>query len=365
MAVLGVGADAPRTPPSRRQAIEDEISGLQKEMEAIDRRATGILVELSRLEMRLRLRRAELERLELRIADLEREVREGRERVRALTELQERRSRSLLDSLRALYLEGPSGPLKRLFGGVSAERAADGLRWAAFAASREAATLRSWREDAARLSTESERLAAEGARLKQERETAARERSALETERDRRFRVLEMLRGDRGAHETALRELEEASRQIGRLVGGTLDRNASPQLDVRKFRGLLDWPNPGEVESAFGTRIHPRFRTTVPHPGLDIAAREGEPVRAVFEGRVAFASWLHGYGLTVILDHGHDVASVYAHASVLLVEKGETVERGRVVARSGESGSLRGPYLYFEIRERGKPVDPAAWLRRR
>ncbi len=109
--------------------------------------------------------------------------------------------------------------------------------------------------------------------------------------------------------------------------------------------------------------MHPRFRTVVPHPGLDIAAPEGSDIRAVFDGTVLYAAWLHGYGLTVLVDHGHGVVSVYAHASVLLVEQGETVVRGQVLGKVGDTGSLEGPLLYFELRVEGRPVDPVAWLR--
>jgi septal ring factor EnvC (AmiA/AmiB activator) len=127
----------------------------------------------------------------------------------------------------------------------------------------------------------------------------------------------------------------------------------------------LEWPAEGPVSARFGTVVHPRFKTEVPHPGLDIAAPEGEPFRAVFDGRVAYATALPGYGLTCIVDHGNGVVSVYAHAAVLLVGAGESVARGQQLGKVGESGSLKGPYLYFEMREAGKPVNPASWLRAR
>ncbi len=74
---------------------------------------------------------------------------------------------------------------------------------------------------------------------------------------------------------------------------------------------------------------------------------------------------MRGYGLTVIVDHGGGLLSIAAHASVLMVEQGETVRRGRSLAKIGESGSLRGPFLYFELRHEGRPVDPEEWLRPR
>jgi len=88
-------------------------------------------------------------------------------------------------------------------------------------------------------------------------------------------------------------------------------------------------------------------------------------VRYALDGRVAYAAPLNGYGLTVVVDHGNGVVSIYAHAGVLLVSTGDAIVRGQELGRVGDSGSLRGAYLYFEMRETGKPVDPSTWLRRR
>lgn len=84
----------------------------------------------------------------------------------------------------------------------------------------------------------------------------------------------------------------------------------------------------------------------------------------MFDGTVVYASWMRGYGLTAIVDHGSGLLSIYAHASVLLVEQGERVRGGALLGKIGETGSLRGPFLYFEMRD-GEPVDPVPWLRRR
>ena len=100
--------------------------------------------------------------------------------------------------------------------------------------------------------------------------------------------------------------------------------------------------------------MDPRFGTAVPHPGLDLEGPAGTPFRAVLEGTVLWAGALRGYGLTAIVDHGAGVATVYAHAAGLVVEKGEQVARGQTLGHVGETGD-RAPYLYFELREGGKP----------
>jgi septal ring factor EnvC (AmiA/AmiB activator) len=267
--------------------------------------------------------------------------------------------------MRELYKRGSAGMLARLIAPLQSTEGFDGLRYATYLSRRDAVQLAAWRSGAKLLVDEQSRLSVERARLSALREKATQKEAALASGRAARASLLARLRGDRKQHEQAFDELEEAARSLGRLVDSFEGEPAHVALNVRTFRGLLDWPADGAVSAAFGTLVHPRFKTEVPHPGLDIDAPEGQPFRSMFDGRVAYAAPLAGYGLTVVLDHGHDVVSIYAHADVLLVAAGQEVTRGQEIGRVGDSGSLRGPYLYFEIREGGKPVDPSLWLRRR
>jgi len=119
--------------------------------------------------------------------------------------------------------------------------------------------------------------------------------------------------------------------------------------------GHLPWPVAGRVISGFGD----------PANGLLIAGRPGEEVRAVAGGRVAFANWLKGYGLLVIVDHGNGLMSLYANNDALLKNAGDAVQAGDALATVGSSGGQARDALYFEIRQNGKAVDPRAWLRQR
>jgi len=187
----------------------------------------------------------------------------------------------------------------------------------------------------------------------------------LQGSRRQRSRLLNTLRVDQTKREAAIGELRAAGEELSRIAGSLSAESALPSLDMRKFRGLLGWPATGKVSAAFGTVVHPRFKTEVPHPGLDIEGRLGADIRCVFGGTTVFAAWMRGYGLTTILDHGGGMLSIYAHASVLLVEPGQEVVAGQLLGKVGDTGSLRGTYLYFELRVDGRPTDPVPWLRRR
>jgi septal ring factor EnvC (AmiA/AmiB activator) len=99
--------------------------------------------------------------------------------------------------------------------------------------------------------------------------------------------------------------------------------------------------------------------------GIEIAAAQGKDIVAVAEGAVIYADWFKGYGRLIIVDHGSGYFTLYAHASDILVKAGEAVRGGHVIGKVGDSGSLEGPQLYFELRHKGKPQDPLAWLQPR
>ena len=94
-----------------------------------------------------------------------------------------------------------------------------------------------------------------------------------------------------------------------------------------------------------------------------IGAHQGSQVRAISHGRVAFADWLRGFGLLIIIDHGDGYMSLYGHNQSLNMETGDWVEAGEVIATAGNSGGRQKSGLYFEIRHNGKPVNPMRWCR--
>ncbi len=360
---LFVKADTARA--RRVSALEDEMKRLQGEMAALALRERGLLGDVARMDAEIALRRAELEVVSLGLRDTEERLAGSAQTLAIISAGQALRAPQLAARLRELYKRGPAGLLARAIAPLENTEGLDGFRYATYLSRRDAGQLAAWRVAARELDDERATLSVERGRLSSLLAQASRKEAELTAGRASRAALLTRIRGDRAQHEQAFGELADAARGLSRIVSSFEDATPPIGLDVRKFRGLLDWPAEGVVSAKFGTVVHPRFKTEVPHPGLDIDTPEGKPFRTIFDGRVAYASTLNGYGLTVIVDHGHGVVSVYSHASVLLVATGENVVRGQDLGRVGESGSLRGPYLYFELRDGGKPVDPTFWLRRR
>ena len=117
--------------------------------------------------------------------------------------------------------------------------------------------------------------------------------------------------------------------------------------------------------SLFGRQKHPKFETYVQRKGIEIRAAQGSVIRSVFEGVVAFADWMRGYGLLAIVDHGEGYFTLYAHASKLLVNVGDAVRSNQPIGEIGDTGLTGQSTLYFEVRQKGEALDPLAWLAKR
>ncbi|NIM01536.1 MAG: peptidoglycan DD-metalloendopeptidase family protein [Acidobacteria bacterium] len=348
---------------TRLRALRDEIARLDRELQQLETEEGGVLGELDRISAELSLGRTRLREVALRADALGERIGEHEKTLAELGVAQSERRAYLAFRLRELYKGGSRQTLRRWLGDRDRRTYWRGLRYASFLSARDESVLAGYRQAADRVSAEkagleSQREALEATR----RETAATNRR-LDAGRRRQQELLGEIRRDAARRETAIAELREASRGLAGLIEGLDPATTDAALDMTKFQGLLDWPAAGEVRSRFGTVIHPRFKTQVPHPGIDILARAGDPIRSVFEGEVVFAGWLRGYGLTTIVDHGGGLHSVYAHAAVTWADAGERVGRGQRLGIVGETGSFSGPSLYFELRLNGKAVDPEDWLR--
>ena len=121
-------------------------------------------------------------------------------------------------------------------------------------------------------------------------------------------------------------------------------------------------PCAGEMTSGFGSRLHPVYGVGRQHNGCDFTADYGTPIKATASGQVVHADWLGGYGLTVEIDHGQGLKTLYAHCESLAVKKGQSVRKGQVIGAVGTTGLSSGPHCHYEVHKDGKPVDPLSYL---
>ena len=193
----------------------------------------------------------------------------------------------------------------------------------------------------------------------------AAELSALESSREDRRAALAVLEQDITTSGDEIRRLRDEAQRLGELVA-ELETSLGlfPPETAGGFSsvaGELSWPVAGSLDSDFGeARAGGQLRWS----GVVMSAPAGTPVRAVYYGRVAYADWLPGLGLLIIIEHGSGYMSLYGHNEALLKESGDRVVPGEVIAHVGDSGGQPQTALYFEIRRDGEPIDPHPWMAR-
>ncbi|RLA17623.1 MAG: peptidase M23 [Gammaproteobacteria bacterium] len=205
---------------------------------------------------------------------------------------------------------------------------------------------------------ESERL---GQLLSQKK----REQKRLDSTRQERKLILVSLKKELGSQDRQLQQLKEDEGQLQKLIASLHEAMEQFPVEIAqnkpfaKQKGKLAWPLKGRISQRFGSK-----RESGRWSGMLLAAKEGVDVRTIAGGRVAYADWLRGYGLLTIIDHGDGYMSLYAFSQSLYREVGDWVGAGERIASVGYSGGRTKPALYFEIRKKGKPVNPVKWCRK-
>jgi len=214
-----------------------------------------------------------------------------------------------------------------------------------------AAVQDSIRQKTAELAATRDARSAEGTKL----ETERAERAVLVEELDAKLKEQGARVAALGKDEQALSDLLEKLRD----VFADIPKQLSGAEPFASMRGRMAWPVTGKIAIRFGATDDSGRRSS----GILVSAKTGTPVHAVSHGRVAFADWLRGYGLMIIVDHGDGYLSLYGCNETLLKDVGDWVSTGETLASSGESGGQKTPGVYFELRAKGQPVDPRPWLR--
>lgn len=337
---------------AQQRATSGERGEAEQALRERDLALAAVAREVHELDQRIAVQQGELDTLDGQRAKLEAALREQRDALAAL--------------LRSAYALGRNEELRLLLQQDDVAAIARVLAYNRYFQRAQVGRIDRLNVDLARLAEVQQAIAgaaaalaatrasrdAEGQRLLEER--AARERLLVEIDarlKDQRARIATL-----GRDEAELGGLLERLRD----VFADIPKQIAGDRPFASTRGSLPWPLRGKIVAAFGAADDSGRRSS----GLLLAAKTGSTVRAVSHGRVAFADWLRGYGLMIIIDHGDGYLSLYGGNEGLLKDVGDWVRGGEAIATSGSSGGYKTAGLYFELRAKGKAIDPRGWLAR-
>jgi septal ring factor EnvC (AmiA/AmiB activator) len=351
------------TPPAAGTDVgraSERIRALQSEADALAGTARTLLTELRALEVERDLRSAEAAKAETAVTEIQRELRNMDVRLAALEQERVAQLPALETQLVNLYKRGTLGYARVLFGAGDVRDLGRVSRVVAAMVNQDKRRIEEHQKTIAALQME------RGARAEQARE--------LETLRTAAVQAKAAAARAVAVHASRLAEIDSRRDLTAQYVGELqVARDAllqqlpasstSTALPLVAFRGGLDWPVTGRVSGLFGQSAN-RLGGSVVRNGIEIAAEDGAPVKAIHGGSVAHAGAYPGFGNLVIVDHGANHYSLYGYLGTIAVTMGQTVEAGAEVGAVGPSPA--GPdALYFELRVDGHSVDPVQWLKPR
>ncbi|HEX9707753.1 MAG TPA: peptidoglycan DD-metalloendopeptidase family protein [Steroidobacteraceae bacterium] len=343
--------------------VRDRIAELQRSMRRDSDRRDALSGQLRTAEEKVRDARERLGDVRKRLAASDAELEKlAADRARNEKALGEQRE-VLAGELRTAYMGGRQEHFKLLLSQDDPAEFGRMLVYYAYFGRARAARIAEIQEIVTALEQATQAESEERERLAALEAESRQELSSVDAARDQRSRALKAMNAQIRTRNDSIAKLKREAAALEKLIADL--RQAMRDLPptggqaFEKVRGRLAWPVPGRIVARFGQSRGGGLKWN----GVMIEANRGTAVRALYDGRVAYADWLPGMGLLLIIDHG-GYMSLYAHNEQLYKSAGDRVEGGEAIGTVGDSGGRSQPGLYLEIRRGAKAIDPVPWFRR-
>jgi murein hydrolase activator len=349
--------------------LKKKIQSQRRKSRKAAKRENSILEKLQDIDYQRALKKKELTVVNLKLVKRDQEIEKLDHDLNKLRGEIDAKTGLVRERVRVLYQEGRSNSIKVLF---SSNDYYDFMRryyYLTWISNKEGELLRGYQSAVSQMEPKESELRKARADLLGYRSEITQKLSEIQHEKRKKDRLLASIRDQKSTYNRTIHELEDSAGKLKGLIEQLeKQRLAKKEGGSSAFplqRGHLEWPTKGRVVSTFGRQKHPKFDAYVYRKGIEIQAGQGSPIRSVYSGSVVFADWFRGYGLLVIIDHGKNYFTLYAHAAKLLVSSGDHVGSHQVIGEIGDTGLTSGNNLYFEIRHGADALNPLSWLRRR
>ena len=361
----------------RITAQERKLKQLQQEIDKYKAKAKeygseekSVLTQLESLEINYRLKSAELEKLNIELMKVSTKIKRINKEIQRLKGTVDELRIYIKNRLISLYKLGRLAYFRYM---LSLKNPADLLscyKYVMILSERDAQKIAEFQENVNKLLLSQQSLARNQKVLMNIKAEVVKKRTEISKARKERQQYLSSIQQRRELYTKALTDLEQASYKLKLLIeglkaGGETEEGPPYLLNIVNFKGLLNWPVKGKVILSFGKAKHPKFNTYIIQNGVDIAVAKDSIIYSIFDGKVLYADWFKTYGNLLIIDHLNGFWSFYAHLEKFMIAPKQWVERDQPIAVAGDTGSLRGYCLHFELRQKGIPLNPQEWLKKR
>ncbi len=350
-----------RQQQEKRQLLRRQIEALQLDLQRTRRQKDHLIAELADREWEMSVLHRKLRDLEQESRKLQAQLAPLQKRQKELRQAMRRDTDHLARLLRSAYMTGRQERLKLFLNQQDPAALNRMLAYHDYIGRERARRLQKLRADMQELQTLARGIASRQQTLEQTRQQAEEQRRHLADRQEQRRQLLKKIDASLAEKAERLARWKEDERRLDQLlenIQSALESLDFPeQKGFRESRGHLPWPLRGRLLKRFGSEKIGNLRWD----GVIISAREGDSIKAVHAGRVAWADWLRGYGLLMIVEHGNGFMTLYGNNQSLFKETGDWVEAGEVIALAGDARMEGNAGIYFGIRHKGKALNPVRW----
>ena len=354
------------TPHEEYKKIQKEIGEHKKKLKKTERLEYSILADLEKTNRQLSMVESELRKYRRRLIDIESNILKIEAEISLNKSSIEKRKEWIKRKLRAMQKYGRTSDIVMLF--LSSDDISQLMRKVKFLqciAIYEHRILNNYKEDLEDLGEkEKEFMNLKTELIKNKEKVKAEEISLAKSKRDKEL-LLASVKKEKSSYTKMLNELKASSKKLLKIIRESEKTDTFSAKGFSKLKGKLPWPVKGRVVSPYGSQKDPLFNTPVFKSGAYIQPGDDSLAKAVYNGKVVFAEWFKGYGQLVIISHGEGYHTLYGSLSEIFTRVGDIIEVKHIIGRVGNSGILNVSGLYFELRYKGKPLDPLQWLEKR
>ncbi len=344
--------------------LKDKIARQEKLISSVGKKEGQLLGNLKKINNQIKLKERELKIYQWnflinkkKLSKIEKNLEVNKEGLDAQKVLLGKR-------FRQIYKEGPVFPLKVAFSSENISDLLQRMKYMELIAEHDANLLADYKKHLDGLEDEKKSLLAVKMKLVRLEKNALDKQVEFEKVRNDKKIFLNKIKKKKRLGIQTRKELLKASQNLNDLIRKLLTKLVSGTgLDISDKKGRLSLPVKGKILNKFGRQMDRQVGSFIVHNGIDIKSKTGMPVHSVFNGKVLYTGELEGYGNLVIIGHGKEYHSLYGHLDSIAVKQNQVVQTGDVVGLSGDTGSLVGETLYFEMRKNGEPIEPVRWFK--
>lgn len=345
--------------------INLKIQKIAAQLTAIKQEKTSILNDIYTLELETETAVIEINKLNLLLAGAQDDIDRKQKEEEMLQKKVIRSQENVRRILRVLYKMGELGYVKLFINIGNLDQLFRNYRLIVALMDDRVTEIKVIRQGITKLQQIKAELKIEFDRLSGLKSEKAATLSRLNGLKRNKLAIISKINLQRDFNARMLEELKNESENLTDLLNQKTGPLTADSVNFALLRGKLDWPLPGNVISSFGKKKSSRFDTYTINNGIEIKPLKSDEIKAVQGGEIVFCDYFKGYGNLLIIQHPGNFHSLYGHCEKFLKNPGDRVAPGEVVALVGNSGSLYGKSLYFEIRQNLKPQDPLLWLHKR